>query len=383
MSQLTKAWFTHIADEEITTEGTSNQDSLKSETLPVPLAGIPNSGLTQNMDRVTKTIPRNGDGDKPISVVPGCCPKPTIHYLPLQHALGSQFPRDALALERSKTSHQCFGDCGSCAGKRKIYFEILKRCCLEMQMQLLCSNSLRLTDTSSKYDKPLKEARGANMKVSAGVKHSVQLEQLVQLVQQFLAKKQLAALCEVAHNHLDISYDPRVPVAQCCCSLEGKANMVGRKALHSKKALTSSRDLNINIRSMKSSKLCIQLLCNGHRRHGVPFCVLKQAQSTTVDRKAQLRKLDSQSALQQARRGVNLRTPQLQVEMRSNNLYYIKALEKHGETKPEQCKQTVRASYILPLKEISNRSVILDGSGIMACWKYMTEFLLLALYTQA
>lgn len=405
----------HIADGEISTEGTSNQDSLKPETCSVPSARIPNSGLTQNMDRCTKPLPRNeADGNKPISVVPGCCPEPTIRYLPLRHALGSQIPRDALAFTRSKTSHQWFRDRGSCAGKRKIYCEILKRYCLEMQP--LCSNSLRLTDTSSKYDQPLKEARGANMKVSAGVKHSVPLEQLVklvQLVQQFLAKRQLAVLCEVAHNHLAISCDPQVPLVQCCCSLGGKANMVGGKALHLKKALTSSRELHVNInkRSMKFSELCIQVLCNGHRRHDVSSYLLKQAQSTTVDRRAQLRRLDSQSALQQATREVNLITPQLRVltqqlrvEMRSNNLYYaqavaiqngsllmsaftsdiphcIKALEKHGETKLEQCKQTVRASYILPLKEISNRSDI-DGRGIMACWKYYIMVFSYLYYTQ-
>jgi len=252
------------------------------------------------------------------------------------------------------------------------------------------------------------------MKVSAGVKHSVELEQLVkldQLVQQFLAKKQLVVLCEVAHNHLAISCDPQVPAAECGCSLGGKANMVGRKALHSKKALTSSRELNINIRSINFSKLCIQLLRNGHRRHGVSFYLLKQAQSTTVDRKAQLRRLDSQSALQQAKREVKHITPQLQVptqrrrvEIRSNSLYYtqvvaiqngsllmsafisdiphhIEALEKHGETKPEQCKQTVQASYTLLLKEISNRSIMLDGRGIMACWKYISMFSYLH-YTQ-
>lgn len=41
-----------------------------------------------------------------------------------------------------------------------------------------------------------------------GGKYSVQLEQLVQLVQQFLAKKQLAVLCEVAHNRLAINDIP-------------------------------------------------------------------------------------------------------------------------------------------------------------------------------
>ena len=253
------------------------------------------------------------------------------------------------------------------------------------------------------------------MKVSAGVKHSVELEQLVKLDQQFLAKKQLVVFCEVAHNHLAISCDPQVPVAECSCSLGGKANMVGRKALHSKKALTSSRELNINIRSINyytKNKLCIQLLRNGHRRHGVSFYLLKQVQSTKVDRKAQLRRLDSQSALQQAKREVKHITPQLQVltqqlrvEMRSNSLYYaqvvaiqngsllmsasisdiphhIEALEKHSETKPEQCKQTVQASYTLPLKEISNRSVMLNGRGIMACWKYISVFSYLH-YTQA
>lgn len=41
-----------------------------------------------------------------------------------------------------------------------------------------------------------------------GGKYSVQLEQLLQLVQQFLAKKQLAVLCEVAHNRLAINDIP-------------------------------------------------------------------------------------------------------------------------------------------------------------------------------
>lgn len=192
MSQLIKAWFTHIADEEITTEGTSNQDSLKSETLPVPLAGIPNSGLTQNMDRVTKTLPRNGaDGNKPISVVPGCCPKP-------------------------------------------------------------------------------KEAKR-----------------------------------EVKH----ITPQLQVPTQQ----------------------------LRVEMRSNSLYYAQVVAIQNGS--------LLMSAFISDIP-------------------------------------HHIEALEKHGETKPEQCKQTVQASHTLPLKEISNRSVMLDGRGIMACWKYISVFSYLH-YTQA